>query len=147
MRTISGKTLLTVAALGAALVAPAAAEDHRHYGKQISAHLPSLPGVHGSDEIRTSDGTFCRNSTGGSGAFLDMGALASDDGGRRGAMDNVGVYGRLVIPLGKRPKRLDCSTLYALEIERLKAALKLSRMAATGGASPEGWDRSGWTRD
>lgn len=121
----------------------AAAEDHASYRKQFSAHLPGLPGVHGSDEIRTSDGTYCRNSTGGSGAFVDVGAIASDDGGSRGAIDNVGVYGRLVVPLGKRPKRIDCSTIYHLEVERLRAEIRMLRMGGKGKGAPAGWDK-GW---
>jgi hypothetical protein len=40
------------------------------------------------------------------------------------------VYARVSIPLGKRPKRIDCSKVYELEIERLRQELELLRMNA-----------------
>ena len=42
-----------------------------------------------------------------------MGALDSDQGG-------LGVYGRVVIPLGAQPDRLDCKRLYNLEVNKLQ---------------------------
>lgn len=34
-------------------------------------------------------------------------------------------YARVVIPLGTRPKRIDCSQIFELEIERLRKELEL----------------------
>ena len=42
--------------------------------------------------------------------------------------DLMAAYGRVVIPLGSRPKRLDCSKLYNLEVERLQIELDLMKM-------------------
>ena len=39
-------------------------------------------------------------------------------------------YARITVPLGKKPKRLDCSKLYELEIVRLKEEIALLRMNA-----------------
>ena len=85
----------------------------------------SLPGVtlpQGTDEVRAADGTSCRSAVGGNGAYLDVGVI----GKQRTADDNA-YYGRVVVPLGKSPKRLDCSRLYELEVERLKLELELAK--------------------
>jgi hypothetical protein len=34
-------------------------------------------------------------------------------------------YARLIIPLGRRPTRIDCAALYELEIERLRREIEL----------------------
>ena len=39
-------------------------------------------------------------------------------------------YARVTMPLGKRPKRIDCSRVYELEIERLREEVALLRMNA-----------------
>ena len=111
----------------------------------FSANLPGVPTRNGYDEIRTRDGTFCRSSVGGSGAYLDMGALASDTGS--GRMDNAGVYGRVVVPLGRKPKRIDCTGLYTLEIERLRAEIEMMRMGRTQAVAGDAWAKDGWSRN
>ena len=39
-------------------------------------------------------------------------------------------YARVTIPLGKQPKRIDCSRMYEWEIERLQEEIALLRMNA-----------------
>ena len=39
-------------------------------------------------------------------------------------------YARVTVPLGKQPKRIDCSRVYELEIERLREEVALLRMGA-----------------
>ena len=39
-------------------------------------------------------------------------------------------YARVTIPLGKMPKRIDCSKIYELEIAKLKQELELMKMNA-----------------
>ena len=85
----------------------------------------TLPGVslsQGTDEVRAADGTSCRSSVGGSGAYVDMGLI-----GKNGGSNDGSYYGRLVVPLGKGSKRLDCSRLYDLEVERLQLELELAK--------------------
>ncbi|WP_363617468.1 hypothetical protein [Mesorhizobium sp.] len=36
--------------------------------------------------------------------------------------NDLATYRRVVIPIGRTPKRLDCSWLYELEVERLQTA-------------------------
>ncbi|MGL4488510.1 MAG: hypothetical protein ACRCU5_03595 [Rhizobiaceae bacterium] len=76
----------------------------------------------GTDEVRAADGTSCRSAVGGNGAYVDMGMV-----GKQGVADNGAYYGRVVVPLGKGSKRLDCSRLYELEVERLKLELELAK--------------------
>jgi len=49
---------------------------------------------------------------------FDAGTILDEQG--RGA-----VYGRLVIPLGKTPERLDCSKFFDLEMRRQELELEL----------------------
>jgi hypothetical protein len=108
----------------------------------------SLPGVslpQGQDEVRAADGTTCRSAISGNGAYLDVGVI----GGTGTATGQMATYGRIVIPLSRTPARLDCSRLYALEIERLQMELRLLKMGLAQGATREGgnasWAREGWS--
>lgn len=96
----------------------------------------SLPGVQlpqGHDEVRAADGTTCRSAVSGSGAYLDVGIIGSPDQIQAG---NLSHYGRIVIPLGRKPKRLDCTKLYNLEIQRLTIELRLMQMGLSRSFSP-----------
>ena len=105
----------------------------------VSLALPSAPGNYQSDKFRAGD-LDCSNAI-GSATQLELGVTGLIDGGyyddvnryvndRR--VDNIGVYARIVIPLGARPKeRIDCNRLYemelqlkSLELERLRRELQ-----------------------
>src|SRR5690606_1417063 len=91
------------------------------------------------------DGTTCRSAISGRGAYLDVGVI----GGSGAAAGSMATYGRVVIPLGRSPSRLDCARLYALEVERLEMELRLLKMglARGGGARPAAdgaWAHEGW---
>jgi len=132
----------------------------------------SLPGVslpQGQDEVHASDGTTCRSAVSGSGAYLDLGIIRGNNSSNQ-ANSDIATYGRVVIPIGRTPKRVDCSRLYELEVERLQLELKLLKMglgtdgqttgsttntaatAATASAAPAarsatsaGWANEGWS--
>lgn len=103
-------------------------------------YLPQAPtGPGGEDSIETAGGTRCRQSINSNGAYLDLGAAGSaagppqdpsrayiGDSRDREAM----AYVRLTVPLGQRPRRIDCSQIYQLEIQRLQREIELLRMAA-----------------
>ncbi len=91
-------------------------------------NLPQVPLPTGQDEIRAADGTACRSNTASNNAYLDMGAIGSQ--GYGGEFDQGTFYGRVIVPLGDIPKRLDCSSLYNLEIQRLQHELALVRAGA-----------------
>lgn len=92
---------------------------------QNGFNLPSAPPTIGQDSIRGSGGLSCQSAIGSGGPKLDMGMIGSNDIFDR---NSASVYGRITIPLGKRPKRIDCTKLYDLEIERLRMEIKMMKM-------------------
>ena len=88
---------------------------------QTGVTLPGVVMPNGFDEIRAADGTTCRASMAGSGAYLDSGVIGDNSSHR------ISAYGRLVVPLGKKPTRLDCDKLYQLELKRLELEVELMR--------------------
>ena len=133
----------------------------------------NLPGVQlpqGHDEVRAADGTTCRSAVSGGGAYMDIGVIGSPQSSSTDA--SYSAYTRVVIPLGKKPPRLDCARLYNLEVQRLEMELKLMQMGLTRGIAPadeavssvdqsssptlvakssssssDAWDEDGWTTD
>jgi hypothetical protein len=116
--------------------------------QQFGVNLPQVTLPNGSDEIRTTDGASCRSSVGGDGAYMDVGVIGSPESTDANA--SAAAYGRLVIPLGYKAKRLDCTKLYNLEIQRLKMELELARMGSSGSANTQAagvnsnWAEEGW---
>lgn len=104
--------------------------------------LPTRPsGPGGQDQIESTTGARCSQSMNSSGSYLDVGMASSTAASgsifsRRDSSlqrdDRVSVIGyvRLIVPLGKQPKRLDCARLYEMELLRLRAELELMRMGA-----------------
>lgn len=97
---------------------------------QNGFNLPSMPTITGQDVVRGSGGLSCHSAIGSNGPNFDMGLIGSNDIFNR---DSVSVYGRITVPLGKRPKRVDCTKLYDLEIARLKMEIQLMRAGAVPG--------------
>jgi hypothetical protein len=131
MWEICGNTRRIVITTTAALAffsAPAFAVDTTVYqnNSQSGITLPNVALPSGSDEIRAGDGTSCRSSIGGDGAYIDTGVIGSPGG--NGLEQSGSIYSRVVIPLGEKPRRLDCSTLYDLEVQRLRMELQLAKM-------------------
>ena len=96
--------------------------------------LPTAPHESGGeDSISTPSGVSCRQSLNRGGAIVDLGIGRIDGSARdlndllsaRSNEDTTIAYARLIIPLGKRPQRIDCSQIYMLEIERLKREIEL----------------------
>ncbi len=172
MRTIPGTTpaltlllafaTLIVSASGAAAQGNLGGNNPNYFNNQSYSYglqLPQVPQPNGQDEIRAADGTTCRSNAASNGAYLDMGGIGGQ--GIDGSFDSGTVYGRLIVPLGDIPKRLDCSALYGLEIQRLTHELELVRAGINGGsgaglasaAAPgkpgkawaeDGWSNKGW---
>lgn len=95
---------------------------------QNGFNLPSIPNATGQDIVRGSGGISCQSSVGSGGPNFDLGVIGSNDMFDR---DSMSVYGRITVPLGKRPKRVDCTRLYDLEISRLQMELQLMRAGAS----------------
>ena len=134
MRKVSSRAALALAT--ALLTNAAQANDYRVNQNQTGLNLPTPGTSSGFDEVRAADGTSCRSAVGNGGAYMDMGAIGNQ---RDGALDGGALYGRVVVPLGKRPDRVDCNRLYSLEVERLKMEVKALRAGLAGvGGSPSG---------
>ncbi|WP_244631304.1 hypothetical protein [Aureimonas sp. ME7] len=151
------QTLVLTGALVFVGVASANAEDIYYLNQSQSGfNLPGVSLPQGQDEVRAADGTTCRSAVGGSGAYLDVGAI----NGSNNRNNDVATYGRVVIPIGRSGKRLNCSELYELEVARLRAELKLLQMGVANGRSSRqdaatqggvsdsaAWANTGWTDD
>jgi len=123
--------------LGALVLAPSLAVAQENTGfpvivpsqssvyNQNTVNLPTPPPVNGQDIIRGASGVSCQSAVASGGPYLDLGVIGSQDVFNR---DTAAVYGRVVVPLGERPKRPDCTELYELEITRLKMELELLRL-------------------
>ena len=104
--------------------------------QQLGVVLPNTSQAYNHDEVRTSSGLSCRQASGGP-TTIEFGVLARDDEVDRDAFDPAfgeavtqtggAVYARVVHALGA-PKRLDCSRIYELEVERLKAEIEMLRI-------------------
>ena len=104
------------------------------YADSINLQLPSAPGSYQSDKFKSGQ-MDCSNAI-GSATTLEFGVTGLIDGGRYDAMNewinekdvgSIGVYSRIVIPLGAKPKkRIDCNRLYELELQ--KKSLELEQL-------------------
>ena len=102
------------------------------------AFLPQAPrGVGGQDVIETGTGTRCSQSLNSPGAYLDVGVVGTQRGDiptTSGTLNLSGgnqegmVYARVSMPLSAPPKRIDCSRVFNLEIERLKQEIQFLKM-------------------
>lgn len=100
---------------------PALAESN-----SLTLALPSAPGNYQSDKFRAGD-LDCSNAI-GSATNLELGVTGMVDRNRWDSFNNryddgnlvdMGLYARIVIPLGKRVhNRVDCSRLYELELRK-----------------------------
>ena len=92
----------------------------------INLALPSSPSAYGQDSIRAGD-LDCKNAIGGS-TQLEFGVTGIVDnyqspfgGSNPSGVDetkNVGVYARIVIPLDGPKERINCNSLYELELRK-----------------------------
>ena len=92
---------------------------------QNSVYLPTTPSVSGQDMVRGAGGVTCQSAVASGGAYVDVGLIGAQDVFNR---DTAALYGRVVVPLGKRPDRPDCTKLYEMELARMQMELDLMRM-------------------
>jgi len=114
----------------------------------MSFSIPSISTVSGNDSIRAGD-LDCKNAIGGSTNFeigmtgvinnAVMPIIGKKDPNNPQLKD-IGVYARLIIPLDAPKERINCNTLYQLElqrrrleIERLKQEIEYLRVLQNNG--------------
>lgn len=91
----------------------------------LNLALPNIGSTYGSDSIRAGD-LDCKNSIGGA-TNLEFGVTGIIDNAV-GPFDNedplnpqskdIGVYARITIPLDAPKERINCNTLYQLELQK-----------------------------
>ena len=101
----------------------------------MSFSIPSISSVSGQDSIRAGD-LDCKNSIGGA-TNLEFGITGIIDnyespfgGGSNNGFDSskdIGVYARITIPLDKPKERINCNTLYQLELQRRRLEVERLR--------------------
>lgn len=113
----------------------------------IGLTLPGASATYGQDSIRAGD-LDCKNSIGGA-TNLEFGVTGIIDnyqspfGSNNGleSSRNVGVYARITIPLDKPKERINCNSLYELELRKKRLEVlklqqeleALKRLNASGG--------------
>lgn len=101
----------------------------------IGLQLPNMGSSYGQDSIRAGD-IDCKNSIGGS-TNLEFGVTGIIDnyespfGGRDhygNQEKDIGVYARIIIPLDGPKERINCNSLYELELRKKRLeVLKLQQ--------------------
>ena len=135
------KKVILLTALQLTFVASAHADS-----SSLNLALPSTPGAYGQDSIRAGE-LDCKNAIGGA-TQLEFGVTGIIDnysspfgGGGGDSSRDVGVFARIVIPLDKPKERINCNSLYELELRKKRIeVLKLQeelealrRLNAQGG--------------
>lgn len=151
VQTVLNRSLLALAAANLVVACPAAAQviDQTASGgtivvpstsssfNQQGFNLPTVQRPNGQDIVRGSGGISCQSAVSSNGPVFDMGVIGTNDIYSR---DSAALYGRITVPLGKKPKRIDCSRLYELEVQRLKLELQMMRAGAGAAALFGGQD-------
>lgn len=86
----------------------------------LNLALPSSPSAYGQDSIRAGD-LDCKNSIGGSTnvEFGVTGIISEPEDSSYGSRTkDVGVFARIVIPLDGPSERINCNSLYELELRK-----------------------------
>ena len=101
----------------------------------LNLALPSAPGTFGQDSIRAGE-LDCKNAIGGA-TQLEFGVtgIVNNATGPFGGSDplnpqtkDVGVYARITIPLDGPKERINCNSLYQLELRKKRLeVLKLQQ--------------------
>ena len=114
----------------------------------MSFSIPSISSVSGTDSIRAGD-LDCKNAIGGSTNFeIGMTGVINNavvpiigKEGKDPQTKDIGLYARLIIPLDAPKERINCNTLYQLElqrrrleVERLKQEIEYLKQIQNDGA-------------
>ena len=100
----------------------------------IGLTLPSAPSTYGQDSIRAGD-LDCKNSIGGATTFefgvtgiIDNYSSPFSDPDYGNTEKDVGIFARIVIPLDKPKERINCNSLYQIELRKKRLeVLKLQQ--------------------
>ena len=113
----------------------------------LNLALPSTPQAYGQDSIRSGD-LDCKNAIGGA-TNLEFGVTGIIDNAQSpfssssgDSSKDIGVYARITIPLDGPKERINCNSLYQLELRKkrlevlkLQAELDALRRLQDGGGA------------
>ena len=113
----------------------------------LNLALPSTPQAYGQDSIRSGE-LDCKNAIGGA-TNLEFGVTGIIDnaqspfsGSSGDSSKDIGVYARITIPLDGPKERINCNSLYQLELRKkrlevlkLQAELEALRRLQDGGGA------------
>ena len=100
----------------------------------INLALPNASGSYGTDRIKAGD-LDCTNSIGGStnfefgftGVINNAVTIFGDVDLSNPQTKDVGIYARIIIPLDAPNERINCNTLYQLELQRRRLEVEKLR--------------------
>ena len=100
----------------------------------LNLALPSAGVGYGSDSIKAGD-LDCQNSIGGStnfelgltGIVNNATSLFSSDDKNNPQTKDFGIYARIIVPLDAPRERINCNTLYQLELQRRRLEVEKLR--------------------
>lgn len=99
-----------------------------HAAESLNLSIPVSPGNYQSDKFRAGD-LDCSNAI-GSGTNVEFGVVGVINNPSGVSTDNsssvkdVGVYGRITIPIGGPKERINCNTLYQLELQKKRMEIQ-----------------------
>lgn len=125
------------------LASPAMADS-----SSLNLALPSAPSAYGQDAFRSGD-MDCKNSIGG-GTNFEFGVtgiinnydspFSNNSSSIEESTKDVGVFARITIPLDAPKERVNCNTLYQLELKKkrleiMKLEAELERLRSLSSSS------------
>jgi len=104
------------------------------YGNNgLNLQLPSPVSNYSYDEVRSSDNMSCKNAIGGAtNVEFGMTGIVNNAGSpfdsNPDMTKDIGLYARITIPLDKPKERINCNSLYQLELRKKRLeVLKLEQ--------------------
>lgn len=97
----------------------------------LNLAIPNAPMAYGQDSIRTPEGLDCKNAIGGA-TNMEFGVTGivdnavspfSSEDYENPTSKDIGVYARIIIPLDAPKERINCNTLYRLELQKRRLEL------------------------
>ena len=100
----------------------------------INLAIPNASGSYGTDSIKAGD-LDCKNSIGGStnfefgftGVINNAVTIFGDEDLLNPQSKDIGIYARIIIPLDGPSERINCNTLYQLELQRRRLEVEKLR--------------------
>ncbi len=100
----------------------------------INLAIPNASGSYGTDRIKAGD-LDCTNSIGGStnfefgftGVINNAVTIFGDEDLLNPQSKDIGIYARIIIPLDGPSERINCNTLYQLELQRRRLEVEKLR--------------------